>query len=132
MISTVYASLGEKDKAFEYMEKAYEEKSSDLSYFLKSDLSVLSRAPAKDATKRKAQNAADALDAKALTLILDTDHRVVDVIRRLHSRPRLANRASGRVTGKPEIEVLACRDRLVSGLPTYQELGESVREKREN
>jgi len=37
MISTVYASLGEKDKAFEYLEKAFEEKSSDLSYFLKSD-----------------------------------------------------------------------------------------------
>lgn len=40
MISTVYASLGEKDKAFEYLEKAYQEKSSDLSYFLKSDLRI--------------------------------------------------------------------------------------------
>ena len=40
MISTVYASLGEKDKAFEYLEKAYEEKSSDLSYFLRSDLRI--------------------------------------------------------------------------------------------
>jgi TolB-like protein/Flp pilus assembly protein TadD len=40
MISTVYASLGEKDKAFEYLEKAYAEKSSDLSYFLKSDLRI--------------------------------------------------------------------------------------------
>ena len=40
MIATLYASLGEKDKAFEYLEKAFEEKSSDLSYFLKSDLRV--------------------------------------------------------------------------------------------
>jgi tetratricopeptide (TPR) repeat protein len=40
MIATVYASLGEKDKAFEYLEKAYEEKSSDLPYFLKADLRV--------------------------------------------------------------------------------------------
>jgi TolB-like protein/DNA-binding winged helix-turn-helix (wHTH) protein/Tfp pilus assembly protein PilF len=40
MISTVSASLGEKDKAFEYLEKAYAEKSSDLSYFLKSDLRI--------------------------------------------------------------------------------------------
>jgi tetratricopeptide (TPR) repeat protein len=40
MIATVYASLGEKNKAFEYLEKAYEEKSSDLPYFLKADLRV--------------------------------------------------------------------------------------------
>ena len=40
MIATVYASLGEKDKAFEYLEKAYEERSSDLPYFLKSDLRI--------------------------------------------------------------------------------------------
>jgi hypothetical protein len=32
--------LGEKDKAFEYLEKAYEERSSDLPYFLKADLRV--------------------------------------------------------------------------------------------
>jgi len=38
MIATVYASLGEKDKAFEYLEKAYQERSSDLPYFLKADL----------------------------------------------------------------------------------------------
>ena len=38
MIATVYASLGEKDKAFAYLEKAYQEKSSDLPYFLKADL----------------------------------------------------------------------------------------------
>jgi hypothetical protein len=40
MIATVYASLGEKDKAFEYLDKAFKEKSSDLSYFLKSDLRI--------------------------------------------------------------------------------------------
>ena len=38
MIATVYASLGDKDKAFEYLEKAYQEKSSDLPYFLRADL----------------------------------------------------------------------------------------------
>lgn len=40
MIATVYASLVEKNKAFEYLEKAYREKSSDLPYFLKADLRV--------------------------------------------------------------------------------------------
>jgi tetratricopeptide (TPR) repeat protein len=40
MIATVYAGLGEKDKAFEYLEKAYQEKSSDLPYFLRADLRV--------------------------------------------------------------------------------------------
>jgi TolB-like protein/DNA-binding winged helix-turn-helix (wHTH) protein/Flp pilus assembly protein TadD len=38
MIATVYASLGDKDKAFGYLEKAYQEKSSDLPYFLRADL----------------------------------------------------------------------------------------------
>jgi len=38
MIATVYAGLGDKDKAFEYLEKAYQERSSDLPYFLKADL----------------------------------------------------------------------------------------------
>jgi len=38
MIATVYAGLGEKDKAFEYLEKAYQERSSDLPYFLRADL----------------------------------------------------------------------------------------------
>jgi TolB-like protein/Flp pilus assembly protein TadD len=38
MIATVYASLGERDKAFEYLEKAYQERSSDLPYFLRADL----------------------------------------------------------------------------------------------
>jgi tetratricopeptide (TPR) repeat protein len=40
MIATVYAGLGEKDKAFEYLEKAYQERSSDLPYFLRADLRV--------------------------------------------------------------------------------------------
>ena len=38
MIATIYAGLGNKDKAFEFLEKAYDERSTDLSYFLKSDL----------------------------------------------------------------------------------------------
>ena len=38
MIATVYAGLGEKDKAFEFLEKAYQDKSTDLPYFLKADL----------------------------------------------------------------------------------------------
>ena len=40
MIATVYASLGDRDKAFEYLEKAYQGRSSDLPYFLKADLRV--------------------------------------------------------------------------------------------
>ena len=38
MIATVYVGLGEKDKAFEYLEKAHQEKASDLPYLLKADL----------------------------------------------------------------------------------------------
>ena len=38
MIATIYAGLGNKDRAFEFLAKAYEERSTDLSYFLKSDL----------------------------------------------------------------------------------------------
>jgi TolB-like protein/Tfp pilus assembly protein PilF len=40
MIATVYAGLGDKDKAFEFLEKAYQERSSDLPYFLKADLRI--------------------------------------------------------------------------------------------
>jgi TolB-like protein/DNA-binding winged helix-turn-helix (wHTH) protein/Tfp pilus assembly protein PilF len=40
MIATVHASLGQKDKAFEYIERAYKERSSDLTYFLRADLRV--------------------------------------------------------------------------------------------
>ena len=38
MIATIYAGLGNKHKAFEFLEKAYDERSADLSYFLKADL----------------------------------------------------------------------------------------------
>ena len=38
MIATIYAGLGEKEKSFEFLEKAYQEKSPDLPYFLKADL----------------------------------------------------------------------------------------------
>jgi len=34
------AGLGDKDKAFEFLEKAYQERSSDLPYFVRSDLRV--------------------------------------------------------------------------------------------
>ena len=38
MIATVYASLGNKEKAFDFLEKAEREKSPDIPYFLKADL----------------------------------------------------------------------------------------------
>jgi serine/threonine protein kinase/Tfp pilus assembly protein PilF len=38
MIATVYAGLGNKEKAFEYLEKAYQIRSTDLPYFLRADL----------------------------------------------------------------------------------------------
>jgi len=37
-MATIYAGLGENDKAFEFLEKAYSEKSLDISWSLKSDL----------------------------------------------------------------------------------------------
>jgi tetratricopeptide (TPR) repeat protein len=40
MIATIYAGLGEKDKAFELLEKAYQEKSLDISWHLKADLRI--------------------------------------------------------------------------------------------
>jgi TolB-like protein/DNA-binding winged helix-turn-helix (wHTH) protein len=40
MIATAYAGLGERNKAFEYLEKAYQERSSDLPYFLRADLRI--------------------------------------------------------------------------------------------
>ena len=40
MIATVYAGLVDKDKAFEFLEKAYQERSSDLPYFLEADLRI--------------------------------------------------------------------------------------------
>jgi len=38
MIATIYAGLGDEDKAFEFLEKAYQERSPDLPYFLGADL----------------------------------------------------------------------------------------------
>ncbi|MBV9574816.1 MAG: tetratricopeptide repeat protein, partial [Acidobacteriales bacterium] len=38
MIATIYAGLDDKDKAFEYLEKAYQERSPDVPYFIKADL----------------------------------------------------------------------------------------------
>ena len=40
MIAVIYAGLGQNDKAFEFLEKAYQEKSPDIPYFLKADLRI--------------------------------------------------------------------------------------------
>lgn len=40
MIATIYAGLGEKDKAFDFLERAYRERSTDLPYFAKADLRI--------------------------------------------------------------------------------------------
>ena len=40
LIATLYAALGDKDKAFKFLEKAYQEKSLDLSWYLKADLRI--------------------------------------------------------------------------------------------
>jgi TolB-like protein/DNA-binding winged helix-turn-helix (wHTH) protein/Tfp pilus assembly protein PilF len=40
MIVVIYAGLGNKDKTFEFLEKAYKEKSSDIAYFLKADFRI--------------------------------------------------------------------------------------------
>src|ERR1700686_4597870 len=40
VIATMYAGLGDKDKAFELLEKAYQEKSLELSWHLKADLRI--------------------------------------------------------------------------------------------
>ena len=40
MIATIYAGLGSKDKAFEFLERAYQEKSLDISWHLKADLRI--------------------------------------------------------------------------------------------
>jgi len=40
MIAAIYAGLRNKDKAFEFLEKAYKEKSPDVAYFLKADLRI--------------------------------------------------------------------------------------------
>lgn len=38
MIAAIYSGLGQKEKALEFLEKAYQEKSPDLAYFLRADL----------------------------------------------------------------------------------------------
>ncbi len=38
MIAVIYSGLGQNDKAFEYLEKAYQERSPDIAYFLRADL----------------------------------------------------------------------------------------------
>jgi len=38
MVATIYAGLGNKDKAFDFLENAYQERSPDIPYFLKADL----------------------------------------------------------------------------------------------
>jgi len=40
LIATLYATLGDKDSAFKFLEKAYQEKSLDLSWYLKADLRI--------------------------------------------------------------------------------------------
>jgi hypothetical protein len=40
VIATVYAGLGDKDKAFEFLEKAYRERSLNLSWHINADLRV--------------------------------------------------------------------------------------------
>ena len=40
MIATVLAGLGEKEQAFEFLERAYQERSSDLLYFLRADARI--------------------------------------------------------------------------------------------
>jgi TolB-like protein/DNA-binding winged helix-turn-helix (wHTH) protein/Tfp pilus assembly protein PilF len=40
IIATIYAGLGEKDRAFEFLEKAYQEKSLEISWHLKADLRI--------------------------------------------------------------------------------------------
>ena len=44
-MATLYANLGDNDKAFEFLEKAYSEKSLELSFWLKSDLLLDSLRP---------------------------------------------------------------------------------------
>jgi hypothetical protein len=40
LIATLYASLDDKEKAFQWLEKAYLEKSLDLSWHLKADIRI--------------------------------------------------------------------------------------------
>ena len=45
MIAVIYAGLSQNDKAFEFLEEAYEERSSDIPYFMKADLRMDSLRP---------------------------------------------------------------------------------------
>jgi tetratricopeptide (TPR) repeat protein len=40
MIATIYAGLGDKDRAFEFLEKAYQERCWDIAWALKPDLRI--------------------------------------------------------------------------------------------
>jgi hypothetical protein len=40
MIATIYAGLGDKDRAFEFLERAYRERSWDIVWALKADLRI--------------------------------------------------------------------------------------------
>jgi len=40
LIATIYAGLGDKDNAFGFLDKAYAERSLDISWFLKADLRI--------------------------------------------------------------------------------------------
>jgi eukaryotic-like serine/threonine-protein kinase len=40
MMATIYAGLGDREKAFEFLERAYQERSPDIPYFLKADLRI--------------------------------------------------------------------------------------------
>jgi hypothetical protein len=40
LFATIYAGLGEKNKAFEFLEKAYQERSLEITWALKSDLRI--------------------------------------------------------------------------------------------
>jgi TolB-like protein/DNA-binding winged helix-turn-helix (wHTH) protein/Tfp pilus assembly protein PilF len=40
MIATIYAGLGQKDRALQFLERAYQERSPDLAYFIKADLRI--------------------------------------------------------------------------------------------
>ncbi len=40
MVATIHAGMGEREKAFEFLERAYQERSPDIPYFLKADLRV--------------------------------------------------------------------------------------------
>jgi tetratricopeptide (TPR) repeat protein len=45
MIAVIYSGLGQNDKALEFLEKAYQERSPDIAYSLKADLRVDSLRP---------------------------------------------------------------------------------------